>query len=93
MKIRTFTLLMCACLVLVVGTAAAYAAPTTAATAILGTVQTLSGGEYRLTSVTWQAPVIAQGERYVLLAPELRPAETMLRGNGCCCTYLPCIQR
>jgi hypothetical protein len=48
-----------------------------------------SGGGYRLTSPAWQVSGTASGGDYRLLSP----AQPMLRGNGCCCTYLPCVLR
>ncbi len=48
---------------------------------------TVFGGNYHLTSRTWQVGGTATGENYVLDAP-YRPE---LRGDGCCCAYLPCI--
>jgi hypothetical protein len=47
------------------------------------------GGGYRLTGLAWQFSGIASGGKYRLLGP----AAPALRGNGCCCTYLPCIVR
>jgi len=47
------------------------------------------GGDYQLTSLTWQVSGTASGGRYQLLCP----AATTLRGSGCCCTYLPGILR
>jgi hypothetical protein len=49
---------------------------------------TLSGGRYRLVSVSVQAGVIASGGGYRLLGPASPSG-----GNQCCCTYLPCILR
>jgi hypothetical protein len=46
---------------------------------------TASGGNYQLTSLTWQVSGTASGEGYRLLCPET----PTLRGSGCCCTYLP----
>ncbi|MFQ6101351.1 MAG: hypothetical protein ACE5OS_08975 [Anaerolineae bacterium] len=48
-----------------------------------------SGGHYHLTSLAWQVEGAAGGEGYRLLSP----ASPTLRGNGCCCTYLPCLLR
>ena len=48
-----------------------------------------SGGDYQLTSLTWQASGSASGGRYLLL----HPAAANLRGSGCCCLYLPLILR
>jgi hypothetical protein len=48
-----------------------------------------SGGGYRLTSLVWQASGTASGGDYRLLTVS-RPR---LTGNGCCCIYLPCLQR
>ena len=48
-----------------------------------------SGGGYYLTSLAWQVNGAANGAGYRLLGP----ASPTLRGNGCCCTYLPCALR
>jgi hypothetical protein len=48
-----------------------------------------SGGGYRLTGLTWQVSGTASGGGYRLLGP----ASPALRGNGCCCTYMPCLLR
>lgn len=72
---------------------AAAARTTYAADQGLAITAILSGGDYRLTTVTWPASPVAQGERYVVLARDVRPAESTLSGNGCCCIYLPCIRR
>jgi hypothetical protein len=48
-----------------------------------------SGGGYRLTGLSWRVEGIASGGGYHLLGP----ASPTLRGNGCCCTYLPCVLR
>ena len=53
------------------------------------TTWTAAGGGYQLTTVTWTAPVIAQGGSYTLLSPDT----PTLTGNGCCCAYLPCLRR
>jgi hypothetical protein len=50
---------------------------------------TISGGGYRLTTVNWQVSGTSSGGGYRLLGP----AAPGLAGSGCCCTYLPCIQR
>jgi hypothetical protein len=50
---------------------------------------TASGGGYRLTSLAWQLSGTASGGGYRLLGP----ATPLLRGSGCCCTYLPCVLR
>ena len=50
---------------------------------------TVSGGGYYLTSLAWRASGTAGGGGYRLLGP----ASPALRGNGCCCTYLPCVVR
>lgn len=46
---------------------------------------TVSGGSYSLTNLTWQVSGTARGGGYRLQGP----AAPMLRGSGCCCTYLP----
>jgi len=48
-----------------------------------------SGGRYHLTSVSWYVSGTASGGGYRLLSP----SSPTLRGNGCCCTYLPCVLR
>ena len=48
-----------------------------------------SGNGYHLTPLTWQVEGAVGGGSYildVLVAPELN-------GNGCCCSYLPCVRR
>lgn len=72
---------------------AAGASSTHAADPKPATTAILSGGSYRLTTVTWQAPLVAQGERYALLAPAPSPDTADLQGSGCCCIYLPCVRR
>jgi len=46
-----------------------------------------SGEGYRLTSLAWRVEGSASGGGYRLLGP----ASPTLRGNGCCCTWLPCV--
>jgi len=48
---------------------------------------TASGGDYHLTSLAWRVSGTASGAGYRLLGP----AAPTLRGNGCCCSYLPCV--
>lgn len=48
---------------------------------------TASGGGYYLTGLAWRASGTAGGGGYRLL----EPASPTLTGNGCCCTYLPCM--
>ncbi|MCJ7739270.1 MAG: hypothetical protein MUQ10_18480 [Anaerolineae bacterium] len=50
---------------------------------------TVSGGGYYLASLTWHVDGTASGSGYHLLSP----AAPALRGNGCCCTYIPCVWR
>lgn len=63
---------------------------------------TLSAGRYRLTGVTlryipgdaWRESDLASGGGYHLqglAGPP--PAGPNLTGDGCCCMYLPCVQR
>jgi hypothetical protein len=47
-----------------------------------------SGGHYHLTVPAWQVAGAARGGDY-----RLSPAAPLLRGSGCCCTYLPCVLR
>ncbi len=44
---------------------------------------------YRLTGLVWQVQGSAAGGGYLLTVP----ASPLLRGSGCCCTYLPCVLR
>ncbi|UCC63704.1 MAG: hypothetical protein JSV36_01190 [Anaerolineae bacterium] len=67
-----------------------------AQTAVPGTGQamsvqagTITGGGYHLTSLAWQVSGTAAGGGYALTSPQA----PVLRGSGCCCTYLPCILR
>jgi hypothetical protein len=51
-----------------------------------------SGGSYRLAGLAWQidgAP--AAGGRYML--QPAAPESPALRGNGCCCVFLPCLRK
>jgi hypothetical protein len=50
---------------------------------------TISGGSYQLTSAGPQTGNVSAGGAYRLLGPPV-PAQ---QNSGCCCTYLPCIQR
>ena len=50
---------------------------------------TRSGGEYQLTGQGASAAVEKSGGAYRLQGG----IQPMLRGSGCCCTYLPCILR
>jgi hypothetical protein len=45
----------------------------------------ISGGGYRLTSLTWQISGSPDGGAYQLSAQTV----PLLRGSGCCCVYLP----
>jgi hypothetical protein len=49
----------------------------------------ISGGVYRLTTVTLPSGQAMSGGQYRLLSSS-RSTGT---GSGCCCTYLPCILR
>lgn len=48
---------------------------------------TASGGGYHLTSLRWQVSGNATGAAYCLY----RTGSPVLRGSGCCCTYLPLV--
>jgi hypothetical protein len=50
---------------------------------------TLTGGGYRLTTISRQTGEPLSGGRYHLLPWVPSPAA----GSGCCCTYLPCVLR
>lgn len=77
------------CLVLVGGVALAQTGRPGPGQAMRVQAGTSTGGGYHLTSRTWQVSGTVAGEHYVLNAPYLPE----LRGNGCCCTYLPCIMQ
>ena len=47
-----------------------------------------SGGGYHLTLLTWQVSGESSGDGYTLYSPEAPSLE-----SGCCCIYLPCVQR
>ena len=49
---------------------------------------TTSGGGYHLTNLVWHVNGAACGGSYCL-----NSANPGLRGNGCCCSYLPCVLR
>lgn len=52
--------------------------------------QTTSSGEgYRLATLAWQVDGTASGSGYILRSP----TGPNLRGNGCCCTFIPCLLR
>jgi hypothetical protein len=46
------------------------------------------GGRYQLTVTACPQGVIASGGGYWLLSP----SQPLLRGNGCCCIYLPTVK-
>jgi C4-dicarboxylate transporter len=50
---------------------------------------TAAGQGYRLTSLGWHVDRAVAGGAYQLVGP----ASTVLRGSGCCCTYVPCVMR
>jgi hypothetical protein len=50
---------------------------------------TITGGNYHLTNRAWHVSGSATGGDYTVDAPY----QPELRGNGCCCTYLPCTMR
>jgi hypothetical protein len=55
---------------------------------------TAAGGDYHLTSVSWQAESAASGGGYHLLGPLSSSASPPPSAQaGCCCTYLPCVMR
>jgi hypothetical protein len=47
------------------------------------------GGSYHLDGSTWHASGVLTGGKYQLSGP----TDPTLTGNGCCCLYLPCLQR
>jgi hypothetical protein len=51
--------------------------------------ETATGGSYHLTRLNWQVTGISSAGGYHLQGLHA-PA---LTGNGCCCTYLPCVKR
>lgn len=80
MKTRTIILIAVAAFLLLAGIALAQPAKRYAIER-----GTISGGEYQLTSLSWQVSGTASGGHYRLLCPDV-PGQ---RGSGCCCTYLP----
>ena len=50
---------------------------------------TASGGDYQLTVLGTSTTGAMSGGEYHLQGG----VQPMLRGNGCCCTYMPCILR
>ena len=50
---------------------------------------TASGGDYQLTGQGTSVSIEMSGGAYRLQGG----IQPMLRGNGCCCTYMPCILR
>ena len=48
-----------------------------------------SGGDYRLTSLSWQVSGASSGGEYRLQGPA-SPGATI---DQCCCTYLPCVKK
>lgn len=50
---------------------------------------TASGGPYQLSGTVWQVRGETSGAGYHLVSP-INPVSSE---NGCCCIYLPCIQR
>ena len=78
----------------------------TAAGPDLATTWTAAGGDYRLVTTTWVAPVMAlpaAPKGFPVQRPQaiaqgggytlLSPDTSALVGNGCCCEYLPCLRR
>jgi hypothetical protein len=49
----------------------------------------LSGDGYQLTTLSWQVSGEVRGGGYTLFSP----MTTVLRGSGCCCTFLPCVMK
>ncbi len=89
MRTHTLSLAVIAllCLLLVTGVVAAQSGEPTAQYIVASGVA--SGGGYRLTGLVWRVQGLAAGGGYLLTVP----ASPRLRGNGCCCTYLPCVLR
>jgi hypothetical protein len=46
-------------------------------------------GSYHLDGSTWHMSGASSGGKYQLVDP----SSPTLTGNGCCCLYLPCLQR
>jgi hypothetical protein len=86
MKKRIFLLIILACLLLAI-TAKASDALFLQGYVIQSGVT--SGGGYALTSLTWQVSGGLSGGGYLM--PD--PSATELTGNGCCCSYLPCVTK
>lgn len=50
---------------------------------------TAQGGRYYLSIASWQVSGSMHGAGYTLQGP----AGPALTGNGCCCTFLPCVRK
>ena len=90
MKTRlSILLLLMITLLLIVS--AAVAQPDRATATNTQTLQpaTVTGGAYHLEGLRWQFKGTSGGGSYQLIGPQ----NPTLRGNGCCCSYLPCLQR
>jgi hypothetical protein len=48
---------------------------------------TVSGGRYHLASLAWRVDGLVSGRGYRLV----NLTAPALSGNGCCCTFLPCL--
>ena len=90
MKTRlSILLLLTIMLLLIVSAAVAQPDRTTVANTAAIQPATATGGAYHLESLRWQFEGTSDGGLYQLSGPQ----NPTLRGNGCCCNYLPCLQR
>ena len=86
-KIRTAILVILVVSLLLSGTALQAAGPSPVPHTVEGC--TMTGGGYRLSVQGWRITGAARGGNYSLSIP----VEPSLRGNGCCCIYLPMVVR
>ena len=90
-RMFTLAIAVCICLVALASIASAQPPSPSAVASMEGASWTAVGGAYHLTSLAWpetiagtKTNVVTNGGRYHLLGPALR-------GNGCCCNFLPCV--
>ncbi len=75
------------CVLLLVGAALAQSGSQSSPSWYVVETGKVAGGGYSLTSLVWSTSGTIQGQGYALLGP----AAPTLRGNGCCCSFLPCV--
>jgi hypothetical protein len=86
MKKKIAILILLACLLLTITAQASPAGPAPTYAVQPGVV---SGGGYALSALGWRLSGPTQSQSYVLSSP----ASPGSSENGCCCVYLPCLQK